>query len=245
MAAMDAAFARIQQIHQLLSFHDSGSDLSLLNGAGGRDVELHPLSVRTIRLAKLMTGMSGHAFNCTVGGVMIRDGLLPAHSSTAFRPGGRDSDIAIDGRMVRLENGIAVTLDGIAKGFAVDLAVAALKRHGIQSGWVNAGGDMRIFGKQTLPVHVRGADENLVPLGQLGNVAVASSRTTASPAEGFNGQIVGSDASIVSSTPGVLTVIARHAWVADALTKVAANVPEQECASRIESLGGKLIFPFS
>jgi thiamine biosynthesis lipoprotein ApbE len=41
---------------------------------------------------------------------------------------------------------LIVDLGGIAKGFAVDRAVKALKCAGLASGVVNAGGDLRVFG---------------------------------------------------------------------------------------------------
>jgi len=59
-----------------------------------------------------------------------------------------------EGNVVRkLANGW-IDLGGIAKGYAVDLAVAALQDAGAISGCVNAGGDLRVFG-QPLPVAVR------------------------------------------------------------------------------------------
>lgn len=239
MAATDAAFSAIQCVQSLLSFHDPTSDLTRLNTAGGGSVELHPLSVRVIRLAKILTRLSDHTFNCTVGGTLIRRGLLPAHVSADTCPSGHESDIEISGRHVRLRNGVAITLDGIAKGFAVDLAVAALKRHGITSGWVNAGGDMRVMGRHAAPVHLRGVDGKTVPLGHLANAAIASSRDLAAPDDGFRGQIVGGLNE--AATPAVWTVVAIQAWRADALTKVAANSPAAIRAARVEALGGRWV----
>lgn len=240
MAATDAAFSRIEKIQQLLSFHDPDSDLSRLNRAQGMAVKLHPHSVRVIGLAKAMTRRSGHAFNCTVGGTMVGRGLLPGHEDGGRSLKGHEQDIEVRGNTVRLKNGVSVTLDGIAKGYAVDLAVMALKRHGVERGWVNAGGDLRVFGDHTIPVHVREADGAVVPLGRLGNAAIASSRSFAAPDDGFRGEIVGDR---VPSAPRVWTVISRHAWLADALTKVAANSKDCERQSRVEALGGHLVFP--
>jgi thiamine biosynthesis lipoprotein len=50
-----------------------------------------------------------------------------------------------------------IDLGGIAKGYAVDLAVEALLAAGAKSGCVNAGGDLRVFGAEALPVAVRSA----------------------------------------------------------------------------------------
>jgi thiamine biosynthesis lipoprotein len=51
--------------------------------------------------------------------------------------------------------GIRIDLGGIAKGFAVDRAVEALRAHGMRSGLVNAGGDLSVFGPYPHTVHVR------------------------------------------------------------------------------------------
>lgn len=57
-------------------------------------------------------------------------------------------DIHIDGVQLRSDNP-AVQLDfgGIAKGYAVDLAIARLRELGITSAIVNAGGDLRAMGR--------------------------------------------------------------------------------------------------
>jgi thiamine biosynthesis lipoprotein len=44
------------------------------------------------------------------------------------------------------EPGVQIGLGGIAKGYAVDRAVAKLREHGIRSAVVNAGGDMALLG---------------------------------------------------------------------------------------------------
>jgi thiamine biosynthesis lipoprotein len=53
-----------------------------------------------------------------------------------------------DGGAVRfLDSDVGIDLGGIAKGFGVDQAVAALKRHGIEHALVNVGGDLFALGR--------------------------------------------------------------------------------------------------
>ena len=54
--------------------------------------------------------------------------------------------ITITDNSISLENGMSITLDGMAKGYAVDEAVKVLKAHGIAAGLVDAGGDIATFG---------------------------------------------------------------------------------------------------
>src|SRR5207237_6464818 len=69
------------------------------------------------------------------------------------------------------------SLDGIAKGFAVDRAVECLQDAGIAAGVVNAGGDLRVFGDAPQEIYVRLPQDpaQLVRLGALRDAAVATS----------------------------------------------------------------------
>jgi thiamine biosynthesis lipoprotein ApbE len=54
--------------------------------------------------------------------------------------------ITVSDAEIILENGMSLTLDGIAKGFAVDEALKILKEMGINSALINAGGDIATHG---------------------------------------------------------------------------------------------------
>ncbi len=56
-----------------------------------------------------------------------------------------DIDLSSKG-MVRLRRPLFLSFGGLAKGFAVDLAVKALKETGVQAGLVDIGGCIRAFG---------------------------------------------------------------------------------------------------
>jgi FAD:protein FMN transferase len=151
--------------------------------------------------------------------------------------------VRLDHSSARLLRPVRLTLDGIAKGYAVDLAVQCLRQHGVRQGWVNAGGDLRAFGEFTLPVHRRESDGSLRSLGGLRQAALASSWVQ--PAQGhdpdFPALLVGP--ADQQPRPGVFSVVARTAWRADALTKVAAACPPPHRAALLQRLGGALIAP--
>ncbi|MFW1123225.1 FAD:protein FMN transferase, partial [Vibrio parahaemolyticus] len=72
---------------------------------------------------------------------------------------GTGADITvIDARRVRLARRVLVDLGGIAKGHAVDRAVAAMIAAGAPCGLVNAGGDLRGFGAMDWAIGLRDAD---------------------------------------------------------------------------------------
>lgn len=211
--AVDAAFAALALAQQRWSTQDPASELSRLNRdrqiAAGRD------TLRLLRLARRMMTASSGAFDCTLGSGSVQD-------------------IVIGSDRVRLERHAQLSLDGIAKGYAVDLAISALRRAGAASGWVNAGGDLRVFGDARLPVVRRELDGSMRPLGVINNAALASSRVN-DEADDFPALIVG------APHKGVHSVMARFAWRADALTKVAANTARADRANAVARLGGMLM----
>lgn len=231
-AAIDGAFACIADIQRLMSFHDPDSDLSRLNRARGAAVTLDRRTRRVLRLARAMTRASGGLFNCTVGAQLVAQGRLPDHGVDAAASGNAD-DIVISGDCARLAAPMLITLDGIAKGYAVDCAIDVL-RPACTGAYVNAGGDMRVFGPWPLPVHRRELDGSLKALGALSNAALATS-SLGQDADRFPGLIVGGD---IAPPAGVFSVLSRRSWRADALTKVAALTPEAGRADAIGRLGG-------
>ncbi len=238
--AINAAFDAVAEVQALMSFHDQNSDLSKLNQAGGREVILHPHSIRMLRLARAMTWASGGLFNCTVGGALVRLGVLPDHGIGSWLDCGEAEDIELHGRKARLQRKVYVTLDGIAKGYAVDCAVRAMKRCGIKAGWVNAGGDLRAFGELVLPVQRREHDGSYTALGGLQEAAIATTCVQSSHNATFPAWIV---ADSLKPEPGAWSVMARQAWRADALTKVASLAHPSLRSLLIEGLGGKLVTP--
>ncbi len=237
--AINAAFSVIQTIQHLLSFHASDSELTKLNQANGAFISVHHHTLRVLRLTKGMMLASNHLFNCTVAGLMVEQGMLPNHGGNAM-PSGSADDIVFKYDKVRLNRGVKVTLDGIAKGYAVDCAIAAMKRHGITAGWVNAGGDLRVYGSLKLPLQRRELDGDFTALGSLQNAALASSNVSLDYDERFPGKIVSESA---MPALGIWSVMSHFAWRADALTKVASLTNEQERDEVISQLGGKMVYP--
>ena len=56
--------------------------------------------------------------------------------------------VDLQNNTVDLPAGMRIGLGGIAKGYGVDRATAALMRHGVKHGIVNAGGDMKVLGER-------------------------------------------------------------------------------------------------
>lgn len=240
-AALAGGFERLEQAHAWWSFHSPDSELTRINGHPGERVPATRATLHLLRLARAVTAASGGAFNCTVGGELVARGILPDHGGPAALPAGTAQDIELGAGWVRLARPVRLTLDGIAKGFAVDLAVAAMRAADVQGGWVNAGGDLRVFGTTALPVTRREEDGTHAPLGLVRDAAVATSRVGFERSADFQGCVVSASGRMPAR--GLHTVMARSAWRADALTKVAAHHAPAARAEAVRRLGGLLLEP--
>jgi len=154
-AAADA-FARIDALDDQLSDYDSRSALSQL-GARSDAGPTGPLPVgddllRVLQLAAELARETEGAFDPTVGpwtqvwrrarragvppGDDVLEALAPSVGHQLLRVDERARTVALDARGMRLD------LGGIAKGFALDEALATLARHGIERALVDGGGDV-------------------------------------------------------------------------------------------------------
>ena len=237
--AINNAFSVIQTIHNLCSFHEPQSELSRINKGNGTFTLVHRHTLRVLRLAKGIMLASDGLFDCTVGGLMIEKGVLPNHGGFAISSGKAD-DIEFYNSYVRFNNSVKITLDGIAKGYAVDCAIATMKNQGVNAGWINAGGDLRVYGDMVLPVQRRELDGSFTALGSLQNAALASSHVSINYDDVFPGKIVSNKA---MPSLGVWSVMSHFAWRADALTKVASLSNHQDRDELVAKLGGKMVYP--
>jgi thiamine biosynthesis lipoprotein len=240
--ALEAAFSAVARVHRLMSAHSPASDVARINRArpGGR-FAVDPWTWAVLRRAREISEATRGLFDCCVAPRLQASGLLPRFAGeTAPDPlaGYRDLEL-LPGSTLRLRRRLHVTLDGIAKGFAVDRAVDALRSRGVRAGAVNAGGDLRLFGPTPEPVHVRDPRNpaRLLPLGRFRDVAVATSATYF--ADGTSPYVdprTGSERRPQASA----TVIASDCATADALAK-ALLLDARASAGAIRALGARAI----
>jgi thiamine biosynthesis lipoprotein len=156
--AADLAFREIGRIEKMMSTYLPESGVSVLNRLAGKEwVSLHPEIRRVIREALRYSEISDGAFDITFKSLA---GLW------RFEPGGHppspdDVKAALplvdyrqvlfdgDNRVMLKNPGMAIGLGGIAKGYAMDRAADVLQREGITNAIVNAGGDIRMFGRRS------------------------------------------------------------------------------------------------
>jgi thiamine biosynthesis lipoprotein len=152
-SALDKAFDEISTIEDTTSPYKQDSEISRLNKEGyinGASPDLLFLIEQSINYGTLSNG----AFDITIQPVLD---LWKTKISAGEYPDKEEinktltlvnySNITINNDTIAFNmHGMAVTLGGIAKGYAVDRAVSVLKEEGYLSGLVNAGGDGMYFG---------------------------------------------------------------------------------------------------
>jgi thiamine biosynthesis lipoprotein len=160
--AIGRAFETVAIVHRLMSFHERDSDVSRLNReAATRPVRVHPWTCEVLRLSSELYVASDGLFDIAVADELQRLGLLPRFDDdaplpiTSPRTPNEPVELLSDHRVRFTDPAVKIDLGGIAKGFAVDRAVATLRACGVPQGLVNAGGDVAVFGPEAVAVHVR------------------------------------------------------------------------------------------
>ena len=153
---IEAGFDAIARVNRLMSFHDPLSDVSRMNReAFPKGVSVHPWTWQVMRAAKRFAEESHGAFDIAVAPLLTKWNYLPDRCYR-FSPTSTSRDIFLRRHHeVFFCRDLIVDLGGIAKGFAVDRAVKALKDNGVRAGIVNAGGDLRTFGPGSQFIHLR------------------------------------------------------------------------------------------
>jgi thiamine biosynthesis lipoprotein len=225
--AIDQAFLAIQLIQDLMGFHNPNSELSQINArAHLEQIEVHEWTFQVLRTAKELCESTNGVFDCGVGGKLVDSGLLPKHSERVDISCGSIMDLTLtEPNLVSSKTQLNLDLGGIAKGFAVDKAIEALQLCGAKSGYVNAGGDLRVFGNTSQEIQVRNPSNpsELISMGSLQNGAVASSGLYyCDNSKPNQGHIVNPQTMEQIEFTESYTVIAPECIYADALTKVFA-----------------------
>jgi FAD:protein FMN transferase len=208
--AVGAAFAALEQVAERLHPQGAASDLARLGAAApGTPVPLWRDTYLVLRFAQQLARASAGVF----------DPCLPQRS-------GRIDDIElIDATQPLAIAHAPVLIDcgGLAKGYAVDVAIGVLQRSGCSGGLVNAGGDLRVFGGMARELLLRESAGGFRPLTLTQAALAVSDRDAPRSPGGHRGYYL--RGSGVACGARYAAVRARQALCADALTKCVLLCP--------------------
>ncbi len=228
-ATLDAAFAAVARVHARMSPHEPASDVARLNRArAGETLRIDAWTWRVLAAAQRLAEKSHGVFDVTIA--QSSTGVPPAGCTTAgadacaTRAGDWRDLVLLPRPRVRVARPLRLDLGGIAKGFAVDRALAILRAAGATSGVVNAGGDLRVFGAAAERVVVRhpAAPGRLIPLALLRAGALATSANYFDAPRAA--RLRRPDGRRLWLGRGSVSVRAPTCLLADALTKIVAAI---------------------
>jgi thiamine biosynthesis lipoprotein len=154
-----AAFAEFKRIHDLSNNFDANSQVSVVNqNAGKSKVVVDSDLINMVQHSNELSDKLDGVFDVTIGPLTNLWGI--GHKGD-FVPSQAEIDKLlplVNYKMVELnatqntiylpKPGMMLDLGGIAKGYAADKAIEALKANGVTSALINAGGDVRVIGNK-------------------------------------------------------------------------------------------------
>ncbi len=159
--AINAAFARMEEIDRIATTWDSEGEAFKLNQTGYSDAPSDEL-LELIKLSLDYSELTDGSFDITVQPLLdlyeynpdadkqfweLDESTQQAEINEALKLVGPDQ-IIIEDNTIRFKEGTKITLGGIAKGYAVDEALEVLKDMGIKYALVDAGGDIGTLGSK-------------------------------------------------------------------------------------------------
>ncbi|WP_308924002.1 FAD:protein FMN transferase [Janthinobacterium sp. J1-1] len=143
--AISDALAAAQRVDRLMSIYQPASQVYQLN----RDGVLHrpdPQLLAVLAQARALSQLTDGAFDITVQPLWrawreaVARGALPAPAQRRQAKAMVDwRQLVFDERRVVLAPGMAITLNGLAQGYAADMALAAVQAHGIRHALLDTG----------------------------------------------------------------------------------------------------------
>jgi thiamine biosynthesis lipoprotein len=151
-SVLDSLNERLVFFENIFSRTREGSDIYLINAAGGAPVDVHEETAFLIDQARVFSELSGGLFDITIGAVSslwdFKEGIVPSEAVLAEAVTHVDyRAIELDGTTVTLADPAArLDLGGIAKGYAADEMARMLRDAGCESALINLGGNIYALG---------------------------------------------------------------------------------------------------
>ena len=250
--AVESTFARMDELVSKLSRHNQKSELSTLNNQGTLSHPSEDLR-QVLLLANKISNITGGAFDITVLPLLelynraTKENILPSEEQVTTSLNFVDyRKINISDTSITLaKKGMAITLDGIGKGYIVDQGAATLQSKGFTNVYVEAGGDLMVSGTKPSKIPWRigvrnprpEEASNLITI-EMSNKAVATSGDYMQPftADMRHHHIIDPRSGISPPELASATVCAPTVALADGLATAAMVMGPAQAIVTLESL---------
>jgi thiamine biosynthesis lipoprotein len=250
--AITATFAELERQIAIFDHRTPGTPVSVLN-RDGRLTNPPTELVEVLEQAFTVSDMTGGAFDVTVQPLVAL--YQQARPDLPLASAVQSALSLVDYRNIRVSKaevafsltGMAITLDGIAKGYIVDAGVAELRQFGFTDVFVEAGGDLMASGfKQgETPWRVgvqspRPSTPEIVDSFPVSNQAVATSGDYMNyyTADLANHHIIDPRSGVSPTELASVTVVAGSTTTADSLATAFMVLPPDRGIALIEDLPG-------
>jgi len=252
--AIREAFEALKKVDLLMSTYKEDSEISILNREGKAQVSEETLEV--IEDAIKFSNLTDGAFDITCRPLINLWKKAKKEEKVATEMEIEEAislvgyqRIILEGNQIRLEKkGMQIDLGGIAKGYAVDKAIEALKKNGIKRALVNAGGDLYALGidpqgeKWQIGVQDPREEDKIIDIIKVKDKAVATSgdyrRYFTLEGKRFSHIVNPKTGLTVQDVPMSVTIIGPDATTTDALSTGVFVLGPEEGMKLIESLPG-------
>jgi FAD:protein FMN transferase len=239
--AANAVFEEMKRLDRVMTTWIPESEVSQVNTAAGVSaVKVSDETFAVVERALDISKRSNGIFDITVGSFKglwkfdeDMDGTLPTPAEVAERRklvNWRDVLIDKKARTIKLRRkGMAITLGGIAKGYAVDKCVELLHKLGFTDFILQAGGDMYVAGKKDVQPWVVGIRDPRGPRDSMFAVAPIEDHSFSTSGDYERGfvkdgvryhHILDPRTAFPATASRSVTILAKDAFTADAWSKV-------------------------
>jgi len=157
--AAKIVYAEFDRLNKIFNLYDPDSELSRLNLTYNTPFKASVELVEILRLSNQLNILTNGAFDVSHGALysfwkgLIKKGDIKdfpkADEIAKLKQAGGMQNIEVnprDNTVIIKRQGLKIDLNAVAKGYMVDKAVARLKKEGIDSALINAGGDIYCLG---------------------------------------------------------------------------------------------------
>lgn len=191
--AAEKAFKRVEELNEIMSDYRDGSEINRLSAQSGSGKWVHVSKdlFEILAISQDISAKTGGAFDATLGPLVqmwrhaTRKGIFPPEEEirdAKARTGYRKMKLDRKTQSILLtQKGMRLDIGGLGKGYAAEEAVKELKKLGITSAMMDAGGKIVLTnpppGSKGWNINVSNGSDSLKAM-QLSNVALATSGPT-------------------------------------------------------------------